>query len=354
MTRRALFPAVVLLLLIGPIAGAAKRKPVKTVKVTVVIENASGSVAKDWALGVRLARRTRLAKAKGMKASGRTKAITLTPKAGRDLADGASRTVRVVVRGAKAPRKVTLAGTACTTGAKKRAGRTLKVRVTCRLKAPESSATPTPGPSSPGGEPTPSPAPGGETPSPSPSPSPAPGADATPYPVAPYVDMTLGAPSDAPDIAEARAATGAPATTLGFITAVGDTCQGGWDGRAATDTATPYATALASRLKAYTDAGGKLVLAFGGQAGSDLAQACGSAAATKTAYAEAIDAVSAQAGVPITHIDLDVEEERSRTTRTPSPARPRRWPRCRASAGWSSPTRCRRSRPASTTTSAAG
>ena len=230
---RARSRASVVLLLIVSIAGAAKGKPVKTVKVTVAIENASGSVVRDWSLGVGLAPGTRLVRAKGMKASGKTKAITLTPKVGarprrrrhahRCASSSAARRCRAPTRSA---------GATCTSGPKQRAGRTLKVRVTCRLKAPgPTEPQPSPTPAGPGATAEPSPDPGSRRAEPQSVPVGRPRPRRPPptrrrTPSRPYVDMTLGAPSDAPDIAAARAATGAGATTLGFITALGNTLPG--------------------------------------------------------------------------------------------------------------------------------
>lgn len=262
MTKRAALLLAALLLVPGALALAKGPKPVKRVKATVTLPEGA------WTLRIGLAKRT-------------------------IVRSGESRTVRIVVPGRKRPRSWRLDGGTCRVTSARRAGRTLKLAVAC---------------SRPAGQPTPTPGPGPEvTATPTATASPAPSVPSAPRPVTPYVDMTLGAPANPPDLAAAKAQTGIPATTLGFITALGDQCKGAWGGEDVTATSTTFANALRERLQAFRAAGGEVVLAFGGLSGYDLAQKCATAAATKNAYKQAIDAVSAQFGAPITHIDLDVE-----------------------------------------------
>jgi chitinase len=136
----------------------------------------------------------------------------------------------------------------------------------------------------------------------------------------PYADMTLGSPSNLPDLTAQKTNTGNPGATASFITAFGTQCKGAWGGsQDVTTTTGTYATTLASRLSSFRTAGGQLVLAFGGLSGFDIAQKCTTAEATRIAYKQAIDAVSAQYGQAVNHIDLDVESNAgSFSTDTPA------------------------------------
>jgi len=284
--RRGLLLPLALVVAVVPatlaVAAARPGGQVKVVRAAVTVVNGSGAALGSWTLNLKLARGTHLVSAKGMKASGRTGNVRLTPKDPK-LAAGSSRKLTIVIGGAKAPKNWSLSDQACTAGKPSRSGKTARVSVVC-------TATPTP------------------TPTPGPPPPPTP-TGPTLFSRVPYADMTLGAPSNLPDLVAQKNNTGNPGATASFITALGGSqCKGAWGGsQDVTATTGTYATTLASRLSSFRAAGGQLVLAFGGLAGYDIAQKCATWEATRDAYQQAIDAVSAQYGGPVTHIDLDVE-----------------------------------------------
>ena len=328
MTPRTAVP-LILLLLLPAIALGKKPKPIKTVKATVTI----ASPGDGWSLTVKLAKGTKL-----------------RGKKGTVVVDGTGGKVTLSIKGRKAPKAWTLDGEACTATKGKRSGRTLKVKVACgeggdpdadanagadrhgngdavRDREPDARAD-RDGDANPHGH--------GHgdrdghrnrygdhdgdahvDPDRNAHRTTATAAAGTPYPVTPYADMTLGT---MPDLKDYKDHTGVGAITLSFVTAKSGTqCVGAWGGvEAVTDTNTFFTNTLQTRLQAFVGAGGKLVLAFGGVAGTDLAQTCGSVADLKTAYQQAINQVSTLSGTPLTHIDLDVEDNDGHFSNTPT------------------------------------
>ena len=119
-----------------------------------------------------------------------------------------------------------------------------------------------------------------------------------PYAFAPYIDLT-GYPE--PNLSAIMRASGADQMTLGFVIApAARACTATWGG---------YATAPASGPGAYDgygvavfrDEGGTPIASFGGEAGTELADACPTVTALTDAYAGVLAAYRA------THVDFDVE-----------------------------------------------
>ena len=109
---------------------------------------------------------------------------------------------------------------------------------------------------------------------------------------APYVDMGL----TNNDLRQIQSAAGVRYFTLGFVVAQGG-CLPAWGGKApvAQDSTFP------GYIDAVRRAGGDVILAFGGYAGTDLAQACGDPASLQAAYQAVIDKYRA------TRLDFDME-----------------------------------------------
>jgi hypothetical protein len=118
------------------------------------------------------------------------------------------------------------------------------------------------------------------------------------YAFAPYVDM---ADYPAPDFGAIRNGGGVRTVSLGFVTASGGhKCTPTWGGYAA------YAAAgkgayQRSQVAAFAHGHNHIVVSFGGQAGQELARACGSVSSLVKAYGNAIAAYGA------THADFDIE-----------------------------------------------
>ncbi len=118
------------------------------------------------------------------------------------------------------------------------------------------------------------------------------------FPFAPYVDVSAFPP---PDLTAIKAGSGINAVSLGFVTAQGgNQCIPTWGGY--TDYpafgGNPYRKA---NIDAFRAAGGKIVVSFGGAAGTELASACPTVGALAAAYKQVIAAYRP------THIDFDIE-----------------------------------------------
>jgi hypothetical protein len=122
---------------------------------------------------------------------------------------------------------------------------------------------------------------------------------ATPwFPFVPYVDMAGYPP---PDLTAIKSGSGIRAVSLGFVTAQGGSaCTPTWGGYAEYPAFGGNAYRLAN-INAFRQAGGKIVLSFGGAAGAELATVCPSVKALTAAYRQAIAAYRP------THIDFDIE-----------------------------------------------
>lgn len=111
------------------------------------------------------------------------------------------------------------------------------------------------------------------------------------YLFAPYVDMSLGAPPN-------LNASGARATSLGFVTARGGSeCDPTWGGYGEYPASGKNAYAR-TEVEAYH---GQAIPSFGGQAGTDLARVCNTVDDLVAAYRGVIEAYGA------TRIDFDIE-----------------------------------------------
>jgi hypothetical protein len=128
-------------------------------------------------------------------------------------------------------------------------------------------------------------------------------ASSEPY-FAPYVDM---AAYPRPDLVSIKQRSGVKMISLGFITADQGKnangkakCRPTWGGYSDYD-AEGHDADRAGNVKAFTKKGGKIVLSFGGAAGTELAAACKSPKALAAAYKNAIKAYHAK------YVDFDVE-----------------------------------------------
>ncbi|GDY31021.1 CBM35 domain-containing protein [Gandjariella thermophila] len=115
------------------------------------------------------------------------------------------------------------------------------------------------------------------------------------YGAAPYV-MPLD--QNPPDLPQVMAATGQRSFTLGSVRApTGGGCRATWGG----DKPVATDTVVRDMVNAVRNAGGDVVLSFGGYGGTKLGQVCGSAEATADAYQEAINRYAVKA------VDFDIE-----------------------------------------------
>ena len=117
-------------------------------------------------------------------------------------------------------------------------------------------------------------------------------AAAVPLGGAPYI---FPATSNSPNPITAMKTTGVRAYTLAFILAKGG-CNPAWDGSGSLT-----GSAIVNRVNAIRNAGGDVVVSFGGAAGTKLGNSCGSAAALAGAYQKVINAYKLRA------IDIDLE-----------------------------------------------
>jgi hypothetical protein len=109
---------------------------------------------------------------------------------------------------------------------------------------------------------------------------------------APYI---YPATSNNPNPVAVMKSTGVKAFTLAFILAKGG-CTPAWDGSGALN-----GSGIVNRVNAIRNAGGDVVVSFGGFSGSKLANACKDATALAGAYQKVIDAYKLRA------IDIDLE-----------------------------------------------
>lgn len=124
---------------------------------------------------------------------------------------------------------------------------------------------------------------------------------------APYVDMAAYPP---PDLKQIKQNSAAKIISLGFVTADQGPdangkakCKPTWGGYSPyrafkSNGKKPY---RAANIDAFRDAGGQIVLSFGGAAGVELASACKSVKSLTDAYKKAVKAYHA------TRLDFDVE-----------------------------------------------
>ena len=115
-----------------------------------------------------------------------------------------------------------------------------------------------------------------------------------------YVDVTLTPTYNFGDPADESEAS----VVLAFLTAPtgGQACEPSWGGAYSLSEAARDLD-LDRRIARLRDAGGDVVLSFGGAAGVELATACDTADQTRAAYAAAIDRYDVEV------IDLDIEND---------------------------------------------
>jgi chitodextrinase len=129
------------------------------------------------------------------------------------------------------------------------------------------------------------------SPAPTPAPQPAP-SQSSKKEFVPYVDMGL---TQMRNLTEISRQSGVKKFTLAFIQ--GDGCTPKWFGQ--------YAVPGETDLKSIIDAYGKdnIIISFGGAAGTELAESCGTVASTQAAYHSVIDYYGVQ------NLDFDIEGE---------------------------------------------
>jgi hypothetical protein len=111
---------------------------------------------------------------------------------------------------------------------------------------------------------------------------------------APYVDATVDTPPF--DLVKAMQASGTKNFTLGFVVSQGNTCEASWG--SFYPVSTDY---YASGIAALRHAGGDVIVSFGGQASTELADTCTTVAALQAQYQSVINTYR------LTHIDFDIE-----------------------------------------------
>lgn len=156
------------------------------------------------------------------------------------------------------------------------------------IPAPTPAPTPTPTPAP---MPTPTPAP---TPTPVPTPAPPPGNATRVF--APYVDLGLDQPARF-SMAQTAAATSVRHYTMAFV--IGRGCEASWFGVISlTDS---IAIDLLNDVNALRVQGGDVAISFGGAAGIELAQACGTVSNLQAQYQRVIDMYR------VSTLDFDIE-----------------------------------------------
>ena len=114
----------------------------------------------------------------------------------------------------------------------------------------------------------------------------------------PYVDLSGYPP---PNLRKMSRASGARQISLGFVTAQGGgDCVPTWGGYPSYQASGTAAYRLAN-IQALRRAGGEPIASFGGQAGTELASACGSVGSLEAAYAKVV------AAYDLRRIDFDIE-----------------------------------------------
>lgn len=213
-------------------------------KTTVKVHNPSTAQAGSWTVTARLVRGTAIKRLAGARADRRRGVVTLTPKV--PLTALNTRKIVITISGRKRPRGWKAEGRACSANG---------ATVTCELADHH-------------------------------------------YLFAPYADVSLGTP---PDLDALLHEGNVRAVSLGFVTARGGTdCVPAWGGYA--EYPASGANAYQGRqVRDYTSALGEAIPSFGGQAGTELAEVCGSDQELANAYKSVIDAYGAH------RVDFDVE-----------------------------------------------
>jgi hypothetical protein len=117
------------------------------------------------------------------------------------------------------------------------------------------------------------------------------------------------------DLAGIQRQIGLKAVTLAFLSAPGNACAGGWGGVGQTLPADKLAngTTVQSLIKQLQSAGVEVIISFGGEAGTEPALRCNTAASLQALYQSVIDRYG------VSRLDFDIEGKA--TTDQPSIAR---------------------------------
>ena len=110
---------------------------------------------------------------------------------------------------------------------------------------------------------------------------------------APYIDMTL----QPQDLAAISSASGARVFTLAFVVSEGD-CTPAWGGVTPVGSPADY---VKEAIDAFRQAGGSVIVSFGGEAGTELAGSAPSVAALEAAYQKVVDTYG------VYDLDFDIE-----------------------------------------------
>ena len=110
---------------------------------------------------------------------------------------------------------------------------------------------------------------------------------------APYIDMTL----QHEDLAAISSASGARTFTLAFVVSGGD-CAPAWGGVAPVGSPADY---VKGAIGTFRRGGGSVIISFGGEAGTELAESCPSVASLEAAYQKVADTYG------VYDLDFDIE-----------------------------------------------
>jgi len=124
--------------------------------------------------------------------------------------------------------------------------------------------------------------------------------DPTPRLFAPYVDMSL---TSAEDLAAIQKRTGLRAVTLAFLSSAGGHCAVGWEGlkQALPNDKLPNGASVQELVRALHRSGVQVILALGGQSGTEPALVCRSQPALESLYRSLMDRYG------VTMLDFDIE-----------------------------------------------
>jgi hypothetical protein len=110
---------------------------------------------------------------------------------------------------------------------------------------------------------------------------------------APYVDMTL----QPQDLVAISSASGTRTFTLAFLVSGGD-CSPAWGGVTPVGSPSDY---IKKAIAAFRRAGGDVIISFGGEAGTELAESCSSVTSLEAAYQKVVDTYR------VYDLDFDIE-----------------------------------------------
>jgi hypothetical protein len=99
------------------------------------------------------------------------------------------------------------------------------------------------------------------------------------------------------DLTSISAASGIKTFTLAFIVSEGS-CEPAWGGVIPVGSASDY---VGAAIDAFRQAGGQVIISFGGEAGTELAESCTSASSLEAAYQDVVDTYG------VYNLDFDIE-----------------------------------------------